>query len=112
MAPPGTLMVEGVLAGSRKPLDKAPAPPNGSTSAKYGGFCHSPCPPWFQEESCKIPYPARITVLSPPIGFQASPMRGSTAVLSNWMPTRPSVVMQLVHPEIPGLPAGTYHLRL
>jgi len=47
-----------------------------------------------------------------PIGFQANPMRGSRAVLSNWIPTRPSVVTQTVQLPIPGLPAGTYHLRL
>src|SRR5208283_3005054 len=43
--------------------------------------------------------------------FHANPIRGSRAVLSNWMPTRPSVGMQIVQPAIPGLFFGTYHWR-
>src|ERR1700676_1896653 len=58
-------------------------------SAKKGGFSHKPPAPWFQEESWNIPYPTRTAVLVLPNGFQASPRRGSKAVLSISMPTRP-----------------------
>src|ERR1700730_1041715 len=66
--------------------------PKKSDSAKNGGFSHSPCPPWFHEESWKIAYPARTAVFGFPKGFQANPIRGSSAVLSIWTPTRPSEV--------------------
>src|SRR5712692_2547340 len=46
---------------------------NASVSAKNGGFSHNPCPPWFQEESWNIAYPARTAVLVLPNGFHASP---------------------------------------
>src|ERR1035438_7582039 len=74
-----------------------------SDSARYGGFCHNPCAPWFHDESWKIAYPKRSAVFSLPIGFHEIPMRGSMAVLSNWIPTRPFDATQIVHPASAGL---------
>src|SRR6185369_6985920 len=69
---------------------------------KNGGFSHRPCPPWFQDESWKIAYPARITLFCDPSGLQARPIRGSNPVLSNWTPTRESEVC----PGIRNLPVA------
>src|SRR2546426_8724067 len=70
---------------------KAQKPLKLSVSAKYGGFSHSPCPPWFHDESWKIAYPARSAVVWLPSTFHASPILGSNAVLSSSIPTRPSL---------------------
>src|SRR5580704_16388532 len=83
---------------------------NVSDSAKYGGFSHSPCPPWFQEESWKIAYPPRITVFWLPNAFQAKPIRGSIADLSSRIPTAGSEATQKEHAAVRGLTPATYIL--
>src|SRR5271166_7161576 len=63
-----------------------PGNPKGPSAddASKGGLLTSPCPPIFHEESWKMAYPARSTVVWLPSTFQLSPIRGWKAVLSSW----------------------------
>src|ERR1700689_675540 len=87
-------------------------PAGGHAESEGVGFCHNPCPPWFHAESWKIEYPPRTAVFSLFVGFQANPMRGSRAVLSNCNPAALFEATQSVQLLNIGLPFGTYHLRL
>src|SRR5215831_13882996 len=56
--------------------------------------------------------PPRTAVVWLPQGFQANPIRGSSAVLSNWIPTRESECTQIVHPLMSEVGPATKNLPL